>query len=50
MSQRTAIVTGGIGGLGTEFCRHLAQQGATVVAADIAAQMEAVKGLSASQR
>lgn len=35
MSQRIAIVTGGIGGLGTEFCRHLARQGATVVAADL---------------
>lgn len=35
MSQRIAIVTGGTGGLGTEFCRHLAGQGCTVVAADL---------------
>lgn len=35
MNQRTAIVTGGIGGLGTEFCRHLASQGVTVIAADL---------------
>jgi acetoacetyl-CoA reductase len=35
MDQRIALVTGGIGGLGTEICRHLARSGRTVVAADL---------------
>lgn len=35
MNERVAIVTGGLGGLGTEFCRHLAQKGCRVVAADL---------------
>lgn len=35
MSERVAIVTGGLGGLGTEFCRHLAQKGCRVIAADL---------------
>jgi acetoacetyl-CoA reductase len=36
MNQRVAIVTGGIGGLGIEICRHLAAAGNQVVAADVA--------------
>jgi acetoacetyl-CoA reductase len=35
--KRTAVVTGGIGGLGTEICRHLAASGRQVVAVDLAA-------------
>ncbi|MEO6968781.1 MAG: acetoacetyl-CoA reductase [Rhodanobacteraceae bacterium] len=35
MSKRVAIVTGGIGGLGTEICKHLARAGRTVIAADL---------------
>ena len=35
MPQRIAIVTGGIGGLGTAICRKLAESGRTVVAADL---------------
>lgn len=35
MTDRLAIVTGGLGGLGTEFCRHLARNGCRVVAADL---------------
>lgn len=35
MTDRVAIVTGGLGGLGTEFCRHLARNGCRVVAADL---------------
>ncbi|MEO7050267.1 MAG: acetoacetyl-CoA reductase [Rhodanobacter sp.] len=38
--KRTAIVTGGIGGLGTEICRRLAQAGRQVVAVDLAARAE----------
>jgi len=39
---RVAIVTGGIGGLGTEICRHLARDGRQVVALDLAARTERV--------
>ncbi|MDG2537623.1 acetoacetyl-CoA reductase [Dyella jiangningensis] len=37
---RVAIVTGGIGGLGTEICRQLAQAGRQVIAADLPAREE----------
>jgi acetoacetyl-CoA reductase len=40
MNQRLAVVTGGIGGLGVEICRHLARAGRRVVAADLAARTE----------
>ncbi|MCY7355619.1 MAG: acetoacetyl-CoA reductase [Lysobacter sp.] len=36
MSKRVAVVTGGIGGLGTEICLSLARAGRTVIAADLA--------------
>lgn len=42
MTERLAIVTGGLGGLGTEFCRHLARQGCQVVAADLGGHAERV--------
>ena len=35
MNSRIAVVTGGIGGLGTEICRHLAQDGRRVIAVDL---------------
>lgn len=35
MSQRIAIVTGGIGGLGSAICRKLAESGRNVIAADL---------------
>lgn len=35
MDKRIAVVTGGIGGLGTEICRHLARSGRHVIAADL---------------
>ena len=35
MSQRVAIVTGGIGGLGSAICRKLAESGRIVIAADL---------------
>jgi acetoacetyl-CoA reductase len=38
--MRVAVVTGGIGGLGTEICKHLANSGMQVVAADLAARSE----------
>lgn len=43
MTDRLAIVTGGLGGLGTEFCRHLARQGCRVVAADLGDSEERVR-------
>ncbi|MDQ3039590.1 MAG: acetoacetyl-CoA reductase [Pseudomonadota bacterium] len=36
MNKRVAVVTGGIGGLGTEICLNLARAGSTVIAADLA--------------
>jgi len=42
MSKRVAVVTGGIGGLGTEICKTLARAGRTVVAADLGAREERI--------
>jgi len=43
MSKRIALVTGGIGGLGTEICKHLARSGRTVVACDLGSRAERVE-------
>ena len=43
MSKRVAVVTGGIGGLGTEICKYLARSGRRVVAVDLAARAERVQ-------
>ena len=43
MSKRIALVTGGIGGLGTEICRQLARQGCQVIAVDIASRRERIE-------
>jgi acetoacetyl-CoA reductase len=40
MNPRIAVVSGGIGGLGVEICRHLALAGRRVVAADLAGREE----------
>lgn len=40
MSKRIAVVTGGIGGLGTEICKHLARSGKRVIAADLGSRAE----------
>ena len=42
MTKRVAVVTGGIGGLGTAICRQLAEQGRTVIAADLGGHADAV--------
>jgi acetoacetyl-CoA reductase len=42
MSKRVAVVTGGIGGLGTEICKYLARSGRQVIAVDLAARSERV--------
>jgi acetoacetyl-CoA reductase len=39
-AQRVALVTGGIGGLGTEICRQLAAAGCRVIALDLASRAE----------
>ncbi len=43
MSKRIAVVTGGIGGLGTEICKSLARSGRKVVAADLASRSERIE-------
>ena len=47
MSKRVAVVTGGIGGLGSEICRHLARSGRRVIAADLAQREERVAAFRA---
>jgi acetoacetyl-CoA reductase len=42
MNKRVALVTGGIGGLGTEICKYLAKSGHIVVAADLGSRAERV--------
>ncbi|MCR6661935.1 MAG: acetoacetyl-CoA reductase [Luteimonas sp.] len=42
MTQRIAVVTGGIGGLGTAICKALAADGRTVIAADLDGHPERV--------
>jgi acetoacetyl-CoA reductase len=42
MTKRVALVTGGIGGLGTEICKYLARSGHSVVAADLGSRAERV--------
>lgn len=43
MNERIAVVTGGIGGLGTEICKALARAGRKVIAADLAARAERIE-------
>jgi len=40
MKKRIALVTGGIGGLGTEICKHLANAGCVAIAADLGSRPE----------
>ena len=42
MSKRVAVVTGGIGGLGTEICKTLARAGRTVVATDLGSREDRI--------
>jgi acetoacetyl-CoA reductase len=42
MTQRVALVTGGIGGLGTEICKYLARSGHKVIAADLGGRAERI--------
>jgi acetoacetyl-CoA reductase len=43
MNPRIALVTGGIGGLGTEICRHLAASGHRVIAGDLGSRTDRVE-------
>ena len=40
MTKRVAVITGGIGGLGTAICKQLAQDGRQVIAADLGSRQE----------
>jgi acetoacetyl-CoA reductase len=46
-SSRVAVVTGGIGGLGTEICRQLAGAGCRVIAVDLASRGDRVAAFRA---
>lgn len=46
-TSRVALVTGGIGGLGTEICRQLAGKGHRVIAVDLASRAERVAAFHA---
>lgn len=47
LPKRVAVVTGGIGGLGTEICRQLAGAGRQVIAVDLAAREERIAAFHA---
>lgn len=47
MNKHIAIVTGGIGGLGTEICKYLARSGHDVIAADLASRKERIDAFRA---
>jgi acetoacetyl-CoA reductase len=48
VGKRVAVVTGGIGGLGTAICRSLAQAGRQVVAVDLGASSERIAAFEAA--
>ena len=48
MGKRVAVVTGGIGGLGTAICRSLAQAGRRVIAVDLGASSERIAAFDAA--
>lgn len=50
MNKRVAVVTGGIGGLGTEICKYLARSGRRVIAADLASRSERIDAFAAEVR
>src|SRR5690606_7345293 len=47
MNKRVAVVTGGIGGLGSEICKSLARAGRTVVAADLGHRGDRIEAFAA---
>lgn len=49
MTRRIALVTGGMGGIGTAICRRLADDGCRVVAADLNVESERAAGWKREQ-
>ena len=47
MTTRVAVVTGGIGGLGTAICKTLAAGGRTVIAADLGSRQDRITAFQA---
>ena len=47
MTTRVAVVTGGIGGLGTAICKTLATGGRTVIAADLGSRQDRIAAFQA---
>ena len=50
MSKRVAVVTGGIGGLGSEICKFLAHAGRTVIAADLGHRADRIEAFAAESQ
>ena len=50
MAQKTALVTGGTGTIGTEICRQLCQAGCRVVATCLPAEADSAKAWQAEQK
>ena len=50
MSKKIALVTGGIGGIGTQICRRLATAGWQVVANHLPSEVEATQRWLEQQR
>lgn len=50
MQQRIALITGGTGGIGTEICKHLDNQGRQVVAGYLPAEQQACISWQAARR
>jgi acetoacetyl-CoA reductase len=48
MGKRVAVVSGGVGGLGTAICRKLANDGCRVIAADLAGNEERIAAFKAA--
>ncbi|MCY3601883.1 MAG: hypothetical protein OXH12_02280, partial [Chloroflexi bacterium] len=49
LEGKTAIVTGGAGGMGSWICRIFAEQGAKVIVADTGADVEGRMGVDPSR-
>ena len=47
MNKRVAVVTGGIGGLGSEICKALARAGRSVIAADLGHRADRIEAFAA---